>query len=152
MPVQLDDLAWYGIDAKSLKLLQPFVQLLPPGAGVAQPTLTNINANTAPAEVLMAALPGISRARAQQIILARQTHPFSKLADVWGSLGLANTGYTPPQGDPPNQVDVKSFHFEIYGQLRLEQHVVRERSVVWRQNQFAPIQVLRRERLPPDAT
>ena len=151
MPVQLDDLAWYGLDPKVLKLLEPFVQLLPPAAGQA-PTLTTINANTAPAEVLMAALPGISRAQAQQIILARQTHPFGKLADVWGSLGIAGTGYAPPQGDPPNQVDVKSFHFEIYGQLRLEQHVVRERSVVWRQNQFAPIQVLRRERLAPDAT
>ncbi len=152
MPVQLDDLAWYGIDPKALKLLEPFVQLLPPANGQAA-ALTTINANTAPAEVLMAALPGISRAQAQQIILARQTHPLTKPTDIWLALGRGATGaWEPPQGLPPNQVDVKSFHFEIFGQLRLEQHVVRERSVVWRQNQFAPIQVLRRERLAPDAT
>ena len=156
MPVQLDDLAWYGIDPKALKLLEPFVQLLPPAAGQATgqaALLTTINANTAPAEVLMAALPGITRAQAQQIILARQSHPLSKLTDIWVALGSsAASGWAPPTGDPPVQVDVKSFHFEIYGQLRLEQHVVRERSVVWRANQFAPIQVLRRERLAPDAT
>ncbi len=152
MPVQLDDLAWYGIDPKVLKLLEPFVQLLPPGNGTV-PALTTINANTAPAEVLMAALPGISRAQAQQIILARQTHPFTKLTDIWQAMSIsAAAGWVPPQGDPLNQVDVKSFHFEIYGQLRLEQHVVRERSVVWRKDPFSPIQVLRRERLAPDAT
>jgi hypothetical protein len=47
---------------------------------------------------------------------------------------------------------VQSFHFEIFGQLRYEQHVIRELSVIYRKDQFAPIQVLRRERIPPDAT
>ena len=152
MPVQLEDLAWYGIDPKVLKQLLPFVQLLPPAAGQVG-AITNINVNTAPAEVLMAALPFITRAQAQQIILARQTHPMTKLADAYGALGIAAAGpqNLPPE-TPPMQADVKSFHFEIYGQLRLEQHVIRERSVVYRQNQFAPIQVLRRERIPPDAT
>ncbi len=151
MPVQLDDLAWYGIDPKVLKQLEPFVELLPPAAGQA-PALTTINANTAPAEVLMAALPGISRAQAQQIILARQTHPFGSLADVWASLGCGRAGCQniPPAGDPPIQVNVISSHFEIYGQLRYEQHVIRERSVVYRQSP-AVTQVLRRERIPPDA-
>ncbi len=152
MPVQLEDLAWYGIDPKVLKLLEPFVQLLPPANGQA-PALTTINANTAPAEVLMAALPGISRAQAQQIILARQTHPLTKLTDIWLAMGRgAATAWEPAEGLPRNQVNVMSFHFEIYGQLRLEQHVVRERSVVWRKDPFSPIQVLRRERLAPGAT
>ena len=152
MPVQLDDLAWYGIDPKVLKLLEPFVQLLPPAAGQV-PALTSINVNTAPAEVLMAALPFISRSQAQQIILARQTHPMSKLADAYNALGIGATGPQNLSPDlPPIQADVKSFHFEIYGQLRLEQHVVRERSVVWRKDPFSPIQVLRRERLAPGAT
>jgi len=47
---------------------------------------------------------------------------------------------------------VLSYHFEIFGQLRYEQHVIRERSVIYRQDRYAPIQVLRRERIPPDAT
>lgn len=152
MPTQLEDLAWYGIDPKALKQLQPFVQLLPPANGLTA-AITNINANTAPAEVLMVALPGISRAQAQQLILARQTHPFTKLTDIWLALGRGATSpWEPPTGDPLNQVDVRSQHFEIYGQLRFEQHVVRERSVVWRKDAFVPIQVLRRERVPPDAT
>ena len=150
MPVQIEDLAWYGVDPKVLKQLAPFVQLLPPANGHPL-VLTNINANTAPAEVLMAAIPAITRAQAQQLILARQTHPFGTVQEVLSAANIPNAQTLPP-GTPKNQVDVRSFHFEIYGQLRLEQHVVRERSVVFRQDQFAPIQVLRRERIPPDAT
>ena len=151
MPVQLEDLAWYGIDPKVLKQLQPFVQLLPPPNGETL-AITNINLNTAPAEVLMAAVPGLTRAQAQQMILSRQTHPFISLAAAWTSYGVGAVGPKIPDGDPPLQAAFKSQHFEIYGQLRLEQHVVRERSVVYRKDQFAPIQVLRRERIPPDAT
>lgn len=150
MPIQVEDLAWYGIDPKVLKQLTPFIQLLPMPAGT---PLTNINLNTAPAEVLMAAMPGLTRAQAQQLILARQQHPFSKTSDATTALGIsAATGWAVPKDDPPLQWDVRSFHFEIYGQLRYEQHVIRERSVVWRQNPFAPLQVLRRERIAPDAT
>ena len=150
MPVEIADLAWYGIDPKVIKQLEPFVQLLPPAAGTV-PGITNINLNTAPAEVLMAAMPGISRAQAQQLILARQTHPFNKTADAEAVFGLGQNQYVVPQGLPPLQWSVLSAHFEIYGQLRFEQHVIRERSVVFRQSAFST-QVLRRERLPPDAT
>ena len=153
MPIQVEDLAWFGVDPKVVKQLTPFIQLLPLPAGAAMST---INANTAPAEVLLAALPGISQAQAQQIILARQSHPFQAQKDIWLAMGraAANPWQNPNQAPSPqsNQVEVKSFHFEVYGQLRYEQHVIRERSVVWRQNPFAPIQVLRRERIPPDAT
>ena len=154
MPVQIQDLAWYGIDPKVLKQLEPFVELLPPAAG--QPAaLSTINANTAPPEVLMAALPGITRAQAQQIILRRQGKPLDSAKDIWAALGIANaTGWQNPQPSPSpqqNQVDVKSFHFEIFGQLRYEQHMIREQSVVYRSaNPFDPIKVLRRERLPPN--
>jgi general secretion pathway protein K len=149
MPVQIEDLAWYGIDPKVLKQLTPFIELLPMPAGS---SLTNINLNTAPAEVLMGAMPGLSRAQAQQLILARQQHPFAKTSDATTALGIAAaTGWVVPQGLPPLQWDVKSYQFEIYGQLRYEQHVLRERSVVWRQGS-STIQVLRRERIPPDAT
>ena len=154
MPIQVDDLAWFGVDPKVIKQLKPFIQLLPLAAGTT--AMTTINANTAPAEVLVAALPGLSLAQAQQIVLARQTHPFQAPKDIWLALGsaAANPWQNPNPTPSPqqNQVDVKSFHFEIYGQLRYEQHVIRERSVVWRQNPFTPIQVLRRERIPPDAT
>ncbi len=151
VPVQVSDLAWYGIDPKVLKQLEPFVQLLPPGTGQTLTNTTTINVNTAPAEVLMAALPGITRAQAQQLILARQTHPFAKMADAYNVLGCGAVGCQQNPDDPPPQANVMSDHFEIYGQLRLDQHVVRERSIVYRQN-AGVTQVLRRERLPPDAT
>jgi general secretion pathway protein K len=151
MPIQVEDLAWYGIDPKVIKQLAPFIQLLPMPIGS---NLTTINLNTAPAEVLMVAMPGLTRAQAQQLILARQQHPFAKTADALTALQIANaTGWVVPQGDPPLQWDVKSFHFEIYGQLRYEQHVIRERSMVWRPpNPYASLEVMRRERIPPDAT
>ncbi len=104
----------------------------------------------------MAALPSLTRAQAAQIILYRQRSPLNQVTDISIALGGGRTGggFQVPAGFSPalTQVDVKSNYFEIYGQLRLEQHVVRARSVVWRQNQFAPNQVLRRERLAPDAT
>ncbi len=149
MPIQVADLAWYGIDPATLRQLQPFVQILPLSGSV----MTTINANTAPAEVLMAALPGITRAQAQQLILRRQQNPLEQATDISLALGFsAANPYAPPKGDPALQVDVKSFYFEVYGQLRFEQHMIRERSVVYRKGQFAPVQVLRRERIAPDAT
>jgi len=154
MPVRIEDLAWYGVDPKVLKQLEPFIELLPPAAGQTV-TMSTINANTAPPEVLMAALPGTTRAQAQQIILRRQAKPLSSLKDVWAALNTASaTQWQNPQAAPSpqaNLVDVKSFHFEIFGQLRYEQHTIRERSVVYRSaNAFDPIKVLRRERLPPN--
>ena len=153
MPVRVEDLAWYGIDPKVLKQLEPFIELLPPVAG--QPAaMSTINANTAPAEVLMAALPGITRVQAQQIILRRQAKPLASVKDIWDALGTSPHAWQNPQKSPSpqqNQVEVKSFHFEVFGQLRYEQHVIRERSVVYRSpNPFDPIRVLRRERLPPN--
>ena len=100
----------------------------------------------------MGAIPVLTLTQAQQIVLARQSKPFTDVNKIWTALSIPNTGPTIPPDSPPLQVGVKSFHFEIFGQLRYEQHVIRERSVVWRQNPFSPLQVLRRERIPPDAT
>lgn len=153
MPIQIDDLAWFGIDPKVVKQLKPFIQLLPLQVGAAMST---INANTAPPEVLVAALPGLSMAQAQQLVLARQSHPFQATKDIWLAMsrGAGNAWQNPNPAPSPqqNQVDVKSFHFEIYGQLRYEQHLIRERSLVSRPGPHQAIQVLRRERIAPDAT
>jgi type II secretory pathway component PulK len=112
--------------------------------------MSTINANTAPPEVLMGAIPIISRSEAQQIVLARQSNPFTDPLKIWNALHIANTGPVIPPTSPPLQVNVKSFHFEIFGQLRYEQHVVRERSIVFRPGPGQALQVLRRERIPPD--
>ena len=150
MPIQLADLAWYGVDPKVIKQLEPFVQLVPYTGTDAM----KINANTATPEALMVGYPGISRAQAQQMVLRRQQKPFGSLNDVVALLGnsKANGRDPPADGAPADAMDVQSQYFEIYGQLRYEQHVIRERSVVFRKDQFSPIQVLRRERIPPDPT
>jgi len=141
MPHQVSDLAWYGIDAGTLKQLEPFVEILPVTA------VTTVNANTAPAEVLMAALPGINRADAAQLIQRRAQKPFQSSADVLAAL----PSYKAPTATnvPGPLVAGTSDYFEVYGQLRYEQHVVRQRSLVWRQS-AARVDIIRRERLPPD--
>ena len=149
MPVQVDDLVWLGVDPKVVKQIEPFVQLIPL---VSQGTLATVNANTAPAEVLMAACPVLTRAQAEQIILQRRQQPFQTVAAVTSNLGLGPSGCAIATGQQPDAIfDVKSQFFEIFGQLRYEQHVIRERSVIMRGGPYDPIKVLRRERLPPDA-
>ena len=155
MPIELADLAWYGIDPKVIKQLQPFVQIIP-FTGTAAMT---INANTAPAEVLMAGcgMPAITRAQAEAAVVKRQQGPFISNAGILAGFGLGNAGTAcqlaqSTDGTPTSILNWKSQYFEIFGQLRYEQHVIRERSVIYRKDQFTPVQVLRRERLPPDAT
>ncbi|MFL6680848.1 MAG: type II secretion system minor pseudopilin GspK [Burkholderiaceae bacterium] len=159
MPVELRDLAWYGIDPKVIKQMEPFVQIIAfapqqvQGA-VGAPNMA-INVNTAPAEAIMAGCPGLSRAQAEQLILQRRQRPFDDAQQLAATLKGSRTGQLPCDGQnsqPGLLLDVKSSFFEIYGQLRYEQHVIRERSVIYRKDQFTPVQVLRRERLPPDAT
>jgi general secretion pathway protein K len=151
MPIQVSDLAWYGIDPKVVKQIEPFVQIVP-FAGNAPMT---INANTAVAEVLMAGCPAMTRAQAEQVILQRRQKPYTDPAAVPSSVNVPRTTgcTTGPEGNQLNGIlAVKSQYFEIFGQLRYELHIIRERSIVYRKDQFTPVQVLRRERIPPDAT
>ena len=148
MPREVGDLVWFGIDPKVVKQLEPFIEIIP----LSGTTLVRINANTAPAEVLMAADESITRAVAEQMIQKRQQKPFMTPAEARTAGGIGNTGNLPTGGQPSfaTLLDVQSSYFEIYGQLRYEQNVIRERSVIYRVSP-AVVQVLRRERLPPDA-
>ncbi|HEX7688654.1 MAG TPA: type II secretion system minor pseudopilin GspK [Burkholderiaceae bacterium] len=140
MPQTLADLAWYGVDAKTIQQLEPYVVLIPPPPG--QPLqVTKINANTAAAPVLAVAASGV-QAMANNLVQQRQQNPFKSTRDIENALG----GLTQDVG----LLTFQSDYFEIYGQLRYEQHVIRERSLVWRQN-AALVTVLHRVRLPPDA-
>ncbi len=142
LPQRVSDLAWYGVDPAIVKQLEPYVVFLP--------VATPVNVNTAAAEVLMAGVPGLTRADAQVLIQKRQQGPFTQMADF---TKLLPTALTLPQGNPPTapkyNVDVKSDYFEVYGQLRYEQNVLRERTLVHRPG-MQQVDVIRRERLPPD--
>ena len=142
LPTSVSQLVWYGVDPAAVRQLEPFVTIIP--------AVTRVNVNTASAEVLMAAIPGINRGGAQAIIQQRAQKPFT---DTTAALQAAN--YLAPAavpGQPPPaapNVDVKSDYFEVYGQLRYEQHVLRERTLVHRVG-MQQVDVMRRERLPPD--
>jgi general secretion pathway protein K len=142
LPQTLADLAWYGLDAKTIQQLEPYVTLIPPAPGQLL-QVTKINANTAPAPVLAVAAPDMQISEANMLVQRRQQSPFKNTHDIDLALGSPNTRDL-------GLMVVASDYFEISGQLRYEQHVIRERSLVWRQN-AALVTVLHRVRLPPDA-
>ena len=128
LPRSVDQLAWLGVDAASIKGLAPYVVLLGPGVPV--------NINTASREVLMAAVKDLDSASAERLVQMRQRAPFkdlTKFAEQLPTLTL-----------PLGTVDVRSSFFEVRAQLRLADRVLVERSLVQRRNR--QIEVLRRER------
>lgn len=130
-PQRTSQLAWLGLDAATLARLGPYVSLLP--------TPTQVNINTAPAEVLMATIPGLDRATAERLLKARLQGGFATLDDAKKLM---------PQGLQPDEhlLAVSTQYFEILGELRYDTHVLRELTLVRRQN--ADVSVVRREVLP----
>ena len=132
-PQRMAQLAWLGLDAEAIKRLEPFVNILPAN--------TTINLNTAPPELLMAAIDGLDRATAERLLRARLNGGFATLE---AAKKLLPEKLTPD----PRFLGVNSTHFEILGELRYEQFVLRELSLVQRRGQ--DVVVVRRETLPPE--
>ena len=130
-PAQLADLVWLGIEPATLARLAPWVELLP--------LATPVNANTAPREVLLAAIDGIDLGTAERLVLARQRKPFESLADIEAVL---------PKSDgvklEGSRIGVGSSWFLVSGRLRLEERVLEERSLLQREGDR--VSVRRRER------
>jgi general secretion pathway protein K len=128
-PAQVDDLRWLGIDAATLARLSPWIELLP--------LATPVNANTAPREVLLAAVDNIDLGTAERLVLARQRKPFDTLADVQALL--------PADAKVEGaRIGVSSAWFLVSGRLRLEERVLEERSLLQRDGDR--VLVRRRER------
>ena len=115
-PHSLAQLAWLGVDAESIRRLQPFVDLLP--------SPTPVNANTASREVLAAVLD-VEMGSAERLVQARQKNPFKTTDEVRTQIGSKST-------IDPQRLGVNSGFFEISGRLRLEGRVIEERSLVQR--------------------
>ena len=130
MPQTIDELAWLGFPADVIKRLKPFVTLLP--------QRTPVNINTAPREVIAALFEGMDLGSAERIVRDRVNQPLKSTNDIQRYL---------PQGVSPdeNRAAVQSSYFFITGTLRLDERVLQERSLVWRNG--LEMRVVARERV-----
>ncbi len=128
-PRSADQLTWLGIDPQSVRMLQPYVVMLPR----AMP----INVNTAAREVLVAAMK-IDLATAERLVQLRQRTPFKNLEQIKREV---------PTLEETVQKDlaVMSFFFEVRGRLRLGDRVLEQRSLIERRG--LETLVLRREQI-----
>ncbi len=118
MPQRVDQLVWLGLEPAALALLRPYITLLP--------ARTAINLNTASAEVIHAATPGMEMADAQKLVAARTSSHFRTVADAIRQIS------SPEVQLGMAQHAVASRYFEVQGRLRIDQTVVEERSVLQR--------------------
>lgn len=129
-PAGLDQLAWLGLDADTLKRLEPYVVLLPKA--------TPVNLNTAPREVIAALFDGVDLASAERLVQSRKAKP------------LQNTGDAAPFLPPNTEIgtgraSVDSSFFIVTGRLRLDERQLQQRSLIERQG--LNMVVLARERI-----
>ncbi len=132
-PQRLAELAWLGIDADTLRRLEPWVTVLPGSE-------TRVNVNTAPAEVIAAAVDGMSLGSARRLLQERQRTP------VRDPSAQPARAYFP--ADPQTNLDGvggASRYFIVQGRLRLGDRVLEERSLIERRQ--LDIVVLARERI-----
>ena len=140
MPERIEQLAWLGLPRETLAVLMPHITLLP--------QRTAVNLNTASAEVIYASTPGLDMANAQKLVAARERKHFSTLAEANQQIGDTEGKFSDAQHA------VATRFFEVTGQLRLDQTLVQERSVLQRDG--LQVRTLWRERgvviSPPPAT
>lgn len=133
MPQRTAQLVWLGMSSQTVAALENFVTVLP------EPT--TINLNTAPAEVLMACLPGLDMVSARQLLTQRQRAHWTNLQDVRQILGPLGTLLN------NNRHGVQSSFFEINGRMRIDQVMQQERALVKREGSNA-VRMLWRVRTP----
>ena len=129
-PGRFEDLAWLGIEVSILAALERWVDYLP--------VVTPVNVNTASAQAILAAIDGIDLGTAQRLVETAKNEPFKVLENVKGRL--------PPDITlDPTRLSVGSSWFIVEGSMRLQDRVLRERSLVVRRD--GRVDVVRRERL-----
>jgi general secretion pathway protein K len=120
-PQTVQDLSWLGVPVSSIKLLEPYLTVLP--------QRTTINLNTASAIVIYASIPDIDLAAAQKLVNGRDQAPLQNLDEAAKQLGV-------PVGNlPAADVSVFSSYFEVQGRLRLGDWTIEETSLVQRTGQ-----------------
>jgi len=134
LPRRVEQLRWLGLSDPSLRVLAPFITMLP--------ARTPLNLNTASAEAIAASIPGLDLTDAKGVVSARERAPFRTLVEVAKALppDTAALGAT--------QFSVATRFFDIRGRLRMEQLVVEERSLVLRNGM--EVSTVWRERVTSD--
>ena len=115
-PQTVEQLGWLGLDAQSVRRLQPYVELLP--------AATPLNLNTAAPEVLAGVVAGLDVASAKRLESRR---PFKTLEQAQRELPASLTL-------DPKRVSVGSSWFAVSGRLRMDGRVLEERMLVRRDN------------------
>ena len=137
-PQDLAQLAWLGLSARSLVLLQPFVTVLP--------VRTPVNLNTAPVEVVYACIEAFELADAHRLVAARTVTHLATLDDAAKVGGKAAARFDAAQHS------VATRFFEILGRLQVAQDVVVEQTLVQREGLEVRILWRRRGNSPVVAT
>lgn len=129
-PQTVAQLAWLGVDDADLRRLEPHVTMLGPD------NQAKANLNTASREVI-AAVTDTDLSTADRLVQARQRDPFQAMENVI-RLGIP--------GERLQHAAVKSDYFEVQGEVRLGERVLRERSLVYRSPDRL-VTTVRRERV-----
>jgi general secretion pathway protein K len=131
MPQRVRQLTWLGLRPATLAKLTPYITLLP--------ERTTVNINTAAAEVIYAAVPGLQLSDAKLTVSGRESAHFPSIADAATKVPALNGKLQ------DTQHSVATRFFEVSGRIRLEQTVVEEQSLVQRDTQ-SNVKTLWRER------
>ena len=126
-PTRVEQLAWVGLDADQLARIAPHVTLLP--------GRTAVNANTADAPALLAAIDGLSLPDAQRIVQTLRRNPGGSMAALQQ---LLPTGVATEDA----RVGVQSRHFEVLGRLRFEDRVLEERWLLERRGSGGSVELV----------
>ena len=117
-PQRAEQMAWLGVPQSTVAALLPYVTVLP--------ARTQVNINTASAEVIYAAIDGLTLAEAQELVAHRAQAPFRTLQEA-SQVMPQHTAAINEGG-----VNVSTRFFEVRGRLRMDRMVVEERSLVQR--------------------
>ncbi|CAM3736960.1 type II secretion system minor pseudopilin GspK [Polynucleobacter arcticus] len=113
-------LTYYNSDI--LEKIRSFVVVLP--------TLTSVNVNTAPPEVLMAAIPGLSRSAAGAFVQLRATAPIKSVDEITGLLNKLGSA----QGITidASLVDVRSQYWLARSEIRMGRGIFANSALIQR--------------------
>lgn len=116
-PQRFAQLAWLGLDSSTLAVLGRYVTVLP--------TRTPVNANTAPAVVLVAAVDGLDLAAAEGIVQSVARNPLDNVARL---RALVPATLTLDEA----RIGVHSRFLEVRARMRLDERVVEDQVLLER--------------------